>query len=146
MDAAPAAGDGGMRAWHAAGAPPLPCSVQSSHLHACAPAVDRCDPAHWRAVLAAMGLSEEQESQLILLLQSYLQQVRSGGGGQGLGPDGPAPPQRSQCLSLRGSCRVSRPACLPVGVGRRLQLLTCSPCRLLCNPCRGSRLCSARAR
>ena len=32
MDAAPAAGDGGMRAWHAAGAPPLPCSVQSSHL------------------------------------------------------------------------------------------------------------------
>ena len=34
--------------------------------------VERSDPAHWRAVLESMLLSEEQEAQLILLLQSHL--------------------------------------------------------------------------
>ncbi|KAL4423340.1 hypothetical protein ABPG77_006135 [Micractinium sp. CCAP 211/92] len=36
--------------------------------------VERSDPAHWRAVLSSMLLSEEQEAQLIILLQSHLQQ------------------------------------------------------------------------
>ncbi|KAL4430646.1 hypothetical protein ABPG75_005902 [Micractinium tetrahymenae] len=37
--------------------------------------VERSDPAHWRAVLASMLLTEEQEAQLIILLQSHLQQT-----------------------------------------------------------------------
>ncbi|EFN55658.1 hypothetical protein CHLNCDRAFT_133863 [Chlorella variabilis] len=53
--------------------PPVYAELMQAKLDPDSP-VDRCDPAHWRAVLAAMGLSEEQESQLILLLQSYLQQ------------------------------------------------------------------------
>lgn len=45
------------------------------------PAVERSDPAHWRAVLSSMLLSEEQEAQLIILLQSHLQQARRPGVG-----------------------------------------------------------------
>lgn len=43
-----------------------------------APAVGREDPSHWRSVLAAMRLSEDQEAQLIVLLQSHLAQVGLG--------------------------------------------------------------------
>ncbi|KAI7838389.1 hypothetical protein COHA_007846 [Chlorella ohadii] len=37
--------------------------------------VDRQDPAHWRSVLAAMSLTQEQEAELILLLQWHLKQA-----------------------------------------------------------------------
>lgn len=50
------------------------------------PAVDRHDPTHWRSVLAAMSLTQEQEAELILLLQSHLKQARGFGWGRaGLG-------------------------------------------------------------
>ncbi|PSC74365.1 Rrf2 family transcriptional regulator [Micractinium conductrix] len=39
--------------------------------------VERSDPAHWRAVLESMLLSEEQEAQLILLLQSHLKHAEA---------------------------------------------------------------------
>jgi len=127
----------------------------------CSPAVDRRDLAHWRAVLSSMSLSEEQEAQLILLLQSHHKQAR-------------APACVTACCA-----RLSLPACLPVVPARRACLPACSasqadftraprsaakpyarlraafvaPLRLLpahlllllLLPCRRSRLCGRRA-
>lgn len=46
------------------------------------PSVDRHDPTHWRSVLVSMSLTQEQEAELILLLQSHLKQARGFGWGR----------------------------------------------------------------
>lgn len=54
--------------------PEVYAQLMDTKLDASSP-VERSDPAHWRAVLSSMLLSEEQEAQLIILLQSHLQQA-----------------------------------------------------------------------